>query len=374
MVVFTNEYEAIAELFKVKKSGIDSVAQPRLGTKKRKGAKYVQRSNENIFNLNQEELKQRIKIFEAILQPGLSYNIFLPQNKIFFEEVMQGKIPQQVYIGLGYNDKLNVNGERLDILNLFSWAKRAQQGIPELELIIWDASCYQAVNMLDPKKIPAQFSADTAQEILGTLGQTLKENSQIRENSELREKYLKAFMSTLDIKGRVIPARDYLTGQETEYSKQFQKCLDFCRDPSTDQLKIVRAVQFGKIPDRAKVLYTPMEIAEALLLLETYGNDIKLGPTSEKCFDKFIVAAARELNGAQYKSIWYTRPPGKPASYLTNDGNSIDFNDSTDIIGKKLENQSYRNWLGDVIKPFSTEPSLEDNINKVITTVKGELR
>ncbi|MCS4539508.1 MAG: hypothetical protein HYU03_02310, partial [Thaumarchaeota archaeon] len=55
-------------------------------------------------------------------------------------------------MGFGYNGDLELSGERLEMLDFFSWMKKLQEkGVQEW--IVWDASGYFIVNKLPAKKL-----------------------------------------------------------------------------------------------------------------------------------------------------------------------------------------------------------------------------
>ena len=348
-------------LFAVKCSSDGSIVQPVLSTKRKKDAEYVQLRNETEFHLDDTVLEERIRVFESLFQPVLSYQIFLPQNKSVFEQVMKGNYPKEIFIGLGYNSDLSVRGERIDILDFFSWFKRYHAAVNSARLTVWNAASYQVVNE-SSGCMDLDYSVDVAKAILNTVQELFDVNRTVALNSSLRAKYIKTIIDSFGIDAQVISAEEKF--RDVLFANCFQRALAFCRDSKQQKLKITKCVR--KNNGSFDTLYTPLEVAEALYLAKLFGVDYKLGPTSEAPFDRFILDLSRKMCDVPYKIIWYSRAPNRPASYIKGHQNCIYFTDSPEDVRSKLQDRSYAHWLSDVLNPFNDlSLSLEEHIYSI---------
>ena len=99
-------------------------------------------------------------------------------------------------MGFGYNGSLEKSGERLDMLDFFSWMKQTQR-----EWSIWDASAYYIVNKTSPKKIQKLGDNPSAKNILDVLvnEQERPKRAEIIRNCDLRSLYLKRLIELSNI-------------------------------------------------------------------------------------------------------------------------------------------------------------------------------
>lgn len=355
------KYERIAQLFAVNCSMDGSIVQPSLGSKRKKGAEYVRSRNEDEFHLDDASIEERTRVFEALFQPSLAYQIFLPQNKSMFEQVMQGNYPKEIYVGLGYNPDLSEKGERIDMLDFFSWFKRYHDAVNGARLTVWNAASYQVVNEHN-REMDFDYSDNVAKAVLNTIQDLFDVNRTVASNSSLRAKYIQTMIDLFGVNAQVISAEERLG--TVLFSNCVQRALDFCREPEQQKLKILKSVR--KNNGSFDTLYTSLEAAEALYLAEIHGIDYKLGPTSEAPFDRFILDISRMISDVPFKMIWYSMPPNRPASYIKCDQNCIYLTDSPKEVRVKLQDSSYAQWLGDVVKPFNNPSlSLEENIHSI---------
>ncbi|MEK6892148.1 MAG: hypothetical protein AABX25_03110 [Nanoarchaeota archaeon] len=345
LVIFTVEVGNIARLFEPKI--VYDAKQPKLAGKKRGGAEYIAYRNQNEFGLSESELSEKRRIFEAFFQPGSAYEVFVPSNKLLFDRVMSGNTPASIYKGVSYNPFLVQYGERFDNLDFFSWARRLQQIIPGCRLIVYDAGMYQLINGMDESRLPRKFSGTMASSILEELQTALSSNAEVRDNTELRNRYLKAMLETTGVKGEVVDSRKVLTPDNQDFVDAFQETLEYCRDKSTDNLSISKFVTYKRYGTEFAKSYTPLVIAEALWLYGL-GNDAKLGPSTEVEFDSLIRKAMLEQKNAPYLFVWYTRNP-KNTQYSDN----LFFKDTPEDIRTKLADPEYRKFVGKLIVPFS---------------------
>lgn len=299
-------------------------------------------------------------------------SLVLRQDNV--RQELNGNLPRKFFMGFGYNPDLVETGERLDILDYFSWVKELSR-YQEVEWILWDASCYYIVNRTKQKRInETALERKEAREIVEILFDELQKpkKRKIRENNELRTKYLNAILKATGINGRVIDAYSVIWN-DANYLKAFEFCLGFCKAQQNLQ---PRRVPVPRSANRVQALYFPLETAEALFLQQRFGIDAKFGPATEERFDFFITEAANQL-GRGYASLWCPVPPetvGTP--YLRpRNGGSIFFTNSMDDVRRKLsENETYKKWLEAVIEPLAPGLCLEQGIEKIISDVRGELK
>ena len=315
------------------------------------------------------EFKQRLRVFNALIQPGSAYQIFSPKIEDLYYNIMRGEYPEEIYIGLGYNGGLSKKGEKIDILDFLSWAKKVQNIFPKMKLTVWNAASYQVVN-LHNKPINYIYDNNLADSIVSDILDLIEKEDEISHNVSLRTQYIQTIVDLFDLNCQVIQAEDKMKTEQ--FLNNFQLALDYCRDNNKQNLEIIRGVNRPK--NCFAALYTPLEVAEALYLNEMYGCEYKLGPISEAPFDKIIFDISRQERKHYYKFIWYSKPPGRPASYLKSGKKSIYFGDTPEVIREKLEEVTYRVWLQDVIKPFGNPSlSLEENIIKISRLINSKI-
>ncbi|MFH0701614.1 MAG: hypothetical protein V2A62_04205, partial [Candidatus Woesearchaeota archaeon] len=203
LIIFIYAAQDIADLFRVKSDSDTGVTQPKLGNTSG-DLRYILERNAREFKLDYSDMEKAREVIQFFFQPWAAYQVFIPQNSFFLERILSGKVPQKVYIGLGYNDTLAENGERVDILDFFSWAKGVQDKIPELELVIWDASSYWLFNEMDPRTMPRELRQDSASEILRILSAELENNPKVRRNCALWGKYLQAISKATGVKSKIL--------------------------------------------------------------------------------------------------------------------------------------------------------------------------
>lgn len=363
-----DEEQRIAELFAPK--SYYGVNQPKLGSKSRSGTSYVSYRNKKDFKLDQASLRDRREIFEAIFQPDEVSVIFVPTNKLLFDSVMAENPPTSIYKGVSYNPFLVQYGERFDNLDFFSWARRAQDRLPQLRFLVYDAGIYQVINEIDESQLPQKFDSRMAEKILEELQRTFSSNQRVRDNVEIRRRYLKALLEGTGVSGEFIDSSNILTPANTAFVEAFQGALDYCRDKSSDTLTIDRFVKYRRYEGDFSKSYTPLVIAEALWLYTTRGNLAKLGPTTEIEFDALIRQAMSELRGVPYLVVWYTRPDKSPDVYI----NNLFFGDTPDTVTKKLRDPTYRRYVEGLLAPFLDEGPLEDRVINFMQRINSRLQ
>ncbi|MBI2129787.1 hypothetical protein HYX19_04735 [Candidatus Woesearchaeota archaeon] len=148
--------------------------------------------------------------------------------------------------------------------------------------------------------------------------------------------------------------------------------LDFCRDPEKQKLTILRSIR--KNNGSFNALYAPLEVAEATYLAELLGVDYKLGPTSEAPFDRIILDLSRKISDNPFKMIWYSEVPDRPTSYLKGNQKCVYLTDSPEEIHNKLKDDTYSQWLLDVLKPFNASSlNLEENICNISKAILDKI-
>lgn len=365
-------YQSIADVFDPKKYDPDwEVRQPQLAANKsqgRKGAEFVGYSNEikfngqAPFNLDAMKLEDRLKTFEAFLQPNQPYQAFVPKLclKQFFAEVMRGNAPLSAYKGVSYNPNLITDGEKLDNVDFFAWAKKVQEKVPDFELTILDASPYQVINQIKDLTIPKDLpDAEFANWFYGIIDQGVENDPQIKENCRLRGLYLRALLGATGVKGNVVSALDIIKRRDPALLRAFEEARQLCgmAKSKSGLLKVNRFVSYRRYGQEFAKTYTPAVVAEALYFMEQNGIKAKLGPTSEVAFDSIIADVMKEKS--PYNFFWYSRPFEKKGS---NRG-GIYVQDQPDIIAQKLRsNTAYGKWMNEVLDPFSKEEGVMDKV------------
>ena len=346
LTVFIYTAEGLAEVFKPKRDPRSGIVQPKLGKGKNAGANYILRRNKQEFGLNASALWQVERQAKAFFQENAPYDVFIPQNAFFLSKLMSGEMPDKVYFGIGYNKDLRRWRDRFDFLDIFSWAKRAQDETGGPELVLWDASSYQAFNTMDPENVPTKFDEMTYSRIFTAMNKEMISNRiGGRGYDELED-----FFEVTGVKGKVLSAWDLII--DKKFEKAVMESIDFCRDKKSNQIVIDRYVG-GRKMNPAQRFYTPFELAEAVYLFDNEGIEFKLGPVTEQKFDSVIRDFMRRERDADYGSIWMTLPPGRRASYL-DDERSVRINEPLSEIERKLDGDpQYKKWLGQVMDPFS---------------------
>ncbi len=367
-------YQSIADLFDPKKYDPDwGVRQPQLAAGKsrgRKGAELVGFYNEirfdgqEPFNLDTMKLEDRLKTFEAFLKPNQPYQAFVPSLcvKQFFAEVMRGGAPRNAYKGVSYNPNLVRDGEKLDNIDFFAWAKGVQEKVPDFELTILDASPYQVINQMKDMDVPRDLpDSEFADWFYGLIEKGVEDDPEMKENCRLRGLYLRALLGATGINGKVVSALDLIKARDPVLLRAFEEACEWCgvrRSRSNSLLRVDRFVEYRRYGKEFSKTYTPAVVAEALYFMEQNGIQAKLGPTSEVAFDNIIADVMRDKSS--YNFFWYSRPFEKYPIGRRN----IYVQDQPDKVAKILEGDGkYAKWMNGILDPFSKE---EGVMNKVL--------
>ena len=270
-------------------------------------------------------------------------------------------------MGFGYNPDLATFGERLDILNFYSWMKRLQNEFSS-EWFVYDASGYYIVNRTPQKKINKLGDNPTAEQILDALvsEQDRPKRQDIMRNCELRSQYLQRAIDISGIDARYVDSRKVFREDE-DYRTALDESLEFVERLQKDNPELVARILPANT-NPASRLYLPLEIAEALYLENKFGVEGKFGPKTEEFFDEAIFGLTSE-KGVPYQSIRCPFGPRKPG-YLS-DRNVI-WTDSPDyfVSGILRSDGEYREFVGQYLDPFGKNG---EPIDEVALRMKKQL-
>ena len=132
-------------------------------------------------------------------------------------------------MGFGYNGTLVSLGERLEMLDFFSWMKKLQdKGVQEWT--IWDASGYFIVNKLPAKKLIGLGSQPSASLILEALveEQERPKRAEIKENCDLRSQYLQRLIQMTGVKAKYLNSWQVFR-EDSRYAEAVDVALEFVK-------------------------------------------------------------------------------------------------------------------------------------------------
>lgn len=290
----------------------------------------------------------------------MSHKEFIDGLEVSFNQFNPLVMPQNIFMGFGYNPLLREKGERLDMLEYVAWMKKLRLDAGVNFVTFWDASTYQVVNVLPKKRFcenPAS-SPSAATIFLETLAEelSLPKRVEIAENCALRNKYLWKLCSLRGSSrtGTVRSAADIFAvgknltaGKTVEWYKfaaisgyatllcEAAQYVDRLRTKNPELLAQI----FPKNDNPAAQMYLPMEIAEALYLQNNTPGVIsgKYGPQSEKSFDDCILGMQEE-QFQPYAALRSTASPRRPG-YLREDA-VLWTSSSNDIISDVVNKKS----------------------------------
>lgn len=235
-------------------------------------------------------------------------------------------------MGFGYNPQLVTFGERLDMLDFFSWMKRLQEGGVVNQWIIWDAAGYAIVNKIKDtasrsfKTLVGDASAAT---ILDCLCEEQngkypfrsvfdsREKILFQQNCQLRSDYLKRFIAVSSVNAEYYDSRKVFSSDPRfrdalEESLAFVRYLEAKNDPILEKVIPQSSSSVGRI-------YLPLEIAEALYLTEIKNVYGKFGPSTEEYFDTCILNCFEQEEKAYTALRCPLAPNEKRPAYLKTD-------------------------------------------------------
>ncbi|MBT3297584.1 hypothetical protein HN385_01530 [archaeon] len=269
-------------------------------------------------------------------------------------------------MGFGYNPQLYCNGERLEMLDYFSWFNKFLKLGTE-EVLIWDASCYSIVNKINrfaPRETYSILSKDPSgkqvieclikeQERSPNIISPKTEIGKYRTNCQLREQYFRKFIEILNIDVSYLNSWDVFRKDE-RYTEALEKSLDFIKFLEKDNPNLVRKIYFNRTPNPATRLYLPLEIAEAIYLEETKGIKTKFGPISEQFFDIAIEEMFEQLE-LGYSTLRCKITPGidRPVYLGIKEGRPLGSKSTYRTIKKVLKfNPELAEYLDSICEPF----------------------
>jgi hypothetical protein len=270
-------------------------------------------------------------------------------------------------MGFGYNPDLDNFGERLDILNFFSWMKKLQSKFSS-EWFVYDASGYYIVNKTPKEKIVKLGDSPTAERILDALvtEQDRPKRQEIMRNCELRSRYLQKAIQISQIKAVYIDSGKVFR-EDKIYRSALDESLEFVKRLQIDKPELINKILPANSNPASK-LYLPLEIAEALYLENKFGIGGKFGPKTEEFFDEAIFGLTIE-KGISYQSIRCPFEPRKPG-YLS-DRNVIWTNSRNYFVSEILQSDvEYGKFVGQYLEPFRKN---NESIEETALRMKKEL-
>lgn len=376
-------YQSIADLFSSQKYDPDwNERQPQLSSSKSRGRKnaclvrFLNESEGNgreSYQLNEEELQNRLRIFEAFLQPDQPFQVFVPRLCLrgFFDSIMRDKAPRSTYKGVSYNPNLIRDGEKLDNMDFFAWAKRIQESLPDFEFTVLDASPYQVMNQMNPRVPSGLRDSEFADWFYGQIEEGVSRNPDIQENCRLRNLYLRSLLGVSAVKGRVISALDLIQKRDPVLLKSFEEARNLCGvwPFGNGDLRVDRFVTYRRYGQEFSKTYTPAVVAEALFFLRENGIAAKLGPLSEIDFDK-IIADVMKGRGDSYNFFWFSRPFEKTSTRK----NRIYVQDDPDSVRMKIDaDPDYGKWMDAILDPFTDEATVVDKVIDINQRIRESL-
>ncbi len=314
------------------------------------------------YKLRNKKLGEReriIKDWENIFQPWRKIEqIIVPHVSELFDIVSEGT--PRIYKGVSYNPLIPTFGENTNILDFFAWLAGA-----DFKGVVLDASLYAVVNAAQ-KILVNEYSEKAAVQAVEFLLSSIKEYPEIICSAETRGKYLRAVAISLfspNSQPLVIDAETMW--QSKRYLDCLQEAILFCAgNPKIgDSLEIRRYANYTHYNTSFQRWYSVLVLAEVYYLYKVYGVKVKLGPTTESNFDNLIRDFMKKL-GIRYGFIWYDRGIEKQIPY----SEIVFFSDDKDAVKKKMENKKLREWVKEMLRPFSC--GIQSTIEKLFDTIR----
>ncbi len=275
-------------------------------------------------------------------------------------------------MGFGYNPQLITYGERLDMLDFFSWMKRLQNGGIVEKWVIWDAAGYAIVNKIKDsssrsfKTLVGDASAAT---ILDCLCEEQNGKYQFRsvfdsqekilfqKNCQLRSDYLKRFIAVSGINAEYYDSREVFSS-DSRFKDALEKALAFVKDLEAKNDSLLEKV-VPQSSSQVGRLYLPLEIAEALYLAEIKNVNGKFGPVTEEYFDACI-SNCFDQNDRIYATLRCPLAPNekRPAYLKTDDPFPLTTKGTTKAktIKKKLSKDDvYQQYVKNYLEIFKSD-------------------
>ncbi len=275
-------------------------------------------------------------------------------------------------MGFGYNPQLVTSGERLDMLDFFSWMKQLQDGRIVPEWVIWDAAGYAIVNKIkdtSSRSFKTLVGGASAATILDCLCEEQnakypfrsvfdsREKILFQQNCQLRSEYLKRFIAVSGVNAEYYDSREVFGSDPRfrdalEESLAFVKYLEAKTDPILEEVMPQSSSKVGS-------LYLPLEIAEALYLANVKNVNGKFGPVTEKYFDTCILNCF-EQNKKEYTALRCPLAPNekRPAYLKTDDPFPLTTKGTTKAktIKKRLsQDLVYQQFVNNYLEIFKSD-------------------
>jgi hypothetical protein len=313
----------------------------------------MNKMSQDIANLIDKEGKQEIIDQESVVNQDFGKLGTLTLDTT----IKEVSIPANFMMGFGYNPRLSEAGERLDILQYFSWMKVLQEKGIANKWFIWDASCYAIVNSARGKNFKKLGDNPEAESILEFLMNELArpKKQQIRDNCELRGAYLRKAMEIVGMKtgfnAKYIDAKKVIE-QDPGYAIALEFALEYVQDLEKTTPDLIARIN-PKNPNPVSKLYLPLEIAETIYLRETYDALVKFGPDKEEDFDKCIIGF-NEDNNTSYATIRCN--PGPRKSGYLDDELSVRTSSPDKYVKELLDrDKPYRDFVRSFLASVETE-------------------
>ena len=272
-------------------------------------------------------------------------------------------------MGFGYNGTLVSLGERLEMLDFFSWMKKLQdKGVQEWT--IWDASGYFIVNKLPAKKLIGLGSQPSASLILEALveEQERPKRAEIKENCDLRSQYLQRLIQMTGVKAKYLNSWQVFR-EDSRYAEAVDVALEFVKRLEKDLPDLVEKIQPNN-DNPASRLYLPLEIAEAFYLNYNFGIEGKYGPKTEQYFDEAIVKLAKEWR-ISYATIRSPLGPRKPG-YLRDENVLVTGMSDREVKSLLNSDQEYRSWIDAITAIFRQDTeTVTDGAMRMLRLLQG---
>lgn len=272
-------------------------------------------------------------------------------------------------MGFGYNGDLELSGERLEMLDFFSWMKKLQdKGVQEWT--IWDASGYFIVNKLPAKKFLSLGSRPSASQILEALveEQERPKRAEIKGNCELRSQYLQRLISMTGVKVQYLNSWQVFR-EDPLYAEAVDVALEFVKRLEKDSPELVQKIQPNN-DNPSSQLYLPLETAEAFYLNLNFGIGGKYGPKTEQYFDEAIIRLEKEWE-VPYVTIRSPLGPCKPG-YLHDEKVLVTGMSDREARFLLNSNQEYKAWIDEITAVFrqDTETVAESTL-RMLRLLRG---
>lgn len=279
-------------------------------------------------------------------------------------------VPEKLFIGIGYNQNLNIFGERLDMLDFFYYISQ----FATQSWTIWDASSYYIVNKIKKKKLESIGQKPSAKKIVDIIVEEFNKpkRAEIRENCYLRQKYLVSIARLFrGIKSfEIMNAATVLQLKSAAFTAALELALDYTRKLERDNPKLIESI-YVRNSNPASKLYLPLEITETIYL-NGDGISGKFGPVTERFFDDAILGYMKQFE-IPYKVLWSPKGP-RNIPYLDDQRVVRTSTSDARIEGLLQEDADYQAYVKKYISPLrSRDEPVFDSIRRIRDTIRLDL-